>query len=225
MAISVRPANANDAQAIASVIQLSLGDEVQANHIQRVMSETDHASFVAVADEQVIGFVDGFLTNAQDGTLRWELDLLGVHPDFRGLGAGQKLIEVFTTAGKSYGATLSRALVAISNKPMHAAMTRTGYQLQPLEYQLMVSSGSGNETKLPENAYLIPVNTFTYRGIWLEGEITLQTISAANAIREKNKLDVIGAVVLTTDQTTLNTVNAAAFHLIGKFNWWTQAIE
>jgi GNAT superfamily N-acetyltransferase len=225
MAISVRPATANDAQAIATIIKLSLGDEVASNHIQGVMSENDHASFVAVANEQVIGFVDGFLTNAQDGTRRWELDLLGVHPDFRGLGAGQKLIEVFTTAGKSYGATLARALVAVTNKPMYAAMARTGYQQQKSMYKLWISSDSGNETQLPENAYLIPVNTFTYRGIWLEGEITTQTIDAANLIREKNKLDVIGAVMLTHDKATLEIIHRANFNFIGNFHWWHQAIE
>jgi GNAT superfamily N-acetyltransferase len=225
MTISVRPATPDDAQAIATVIQLSLGDEVQADHIRDVIGEDDHASFVAVADEQVIGFVDGFVTIAQDGTRRWELDLLGVHPDFRGLGAGQRLIEAFTAAGKSYGATLARALVAISNKPMHAAMTKTGYQLQPLEYQLMVSSANGSQAQLPQNSHLIRVNTFTYRGIWLEGEITLQTISAANAIREKNKLDVIGAVVSTPDKVTLEIIHRAKFNFIGNFHWWHQAIE
>ena len=224
MTISVRRTTQNDAQAIATVIQLSLGDDVKANHIQGVMSDNDHASFVALGDEQVIGFVDGFVTIAQDGTRRWELDLLGVHPDFRGLGAGQKLIETFTAAGKSYGATLARALVAVSNKPMHDAMTRTGYQRQAPEYQLLVSSANGKEAQLPDNAHQIPVKTFTYRGIWLEGEITSQVIQYANTIRQNYNWDVIGAVIATNDQETLDIVYAAEFQLIGKFNWWHQAI-
>jgi GNAT superfamily N-acetyltransferase len=220
MAISIRPATPTDAQAITSVIQLSLGNEVQPDHTEQVISEDDHASFVAVADERVIGFVDGFVTIAQDGTRRWELDLLGVHPDFRSLGAGRKLIESFTTAGISYRAILSRALVAVANKPMHAAMTKTGYQQQTPMYKLWISSGSGSEAQLPENAHLIPVNTFTYRGIWLEGEISTQIIHVANAIREKHQWDVIGTVVASDDRTTLDTIQCANFNFIGNFHWW-----
>lgn len=225
MTISIRHATSDDAQSIASVIQLSLGDEVQSSHIKQVIEEdNNHVSLVAEADGEVIGFVDGFPTIAQDGARRWELDLLGVHPNLRGLGTGQKLIETLTAMGKSYGATLARALVAVTNKPMHTAMTRTGYQRQVSEYQLLVSSASGKEVYLPENTHLIPVNTFTYRGIWLEGEITSQVIQYANTIRQNYHWDVIGAVIASNDQATLDIVCAAEFQLIGKFNWWHQAI-
>ena len=224
MSITVRPMTPDDATTVATVIAQSLGDTVQSEHIQSVIAEDDHASFVAVDDEQVIGFVDGFLTIAQDGTRRWELDLLGVHPDYQGQGAGKKLIETFTNAASQYGATVVRALVATDNTPMQAAMTKTGYERLSATYELHISSASGKVINSPETAHLIPVNTFTYRGIWLESDITQTAIDAATALRANYGWDVVGAVVSQNDIATLNTLCAAEFTLIKTFHWWHYSV-
>lgn len=220
MSITIRPMTTNDAATVSTIIQLSLGDIVETVHIQQVMAEDDHASFVAVDNEQVIGFVDGFLTMAHDGTRRWELDLLGVHPDYQGRGAGKQLIQTFTDVANDYGATIVRALVAADNVPMQTAMIQTGYQQQLDEYELHISSAARNQAKTPENTHLIPVNTFTYRGIWLEGEISLQAIQAANTIREKYGWDVVGAVVSQNNKSALETIHTAEFDFIKTFHWW-----
>ncbi|MDQ7027073.1 MAG: GNAT family N-acetyltransferase [Anaerolineae bacterium] len=220
MPLIIRPMTSADVITVSIIIQHSLGDTVQIQHIQQVIAEDDHASFVAVDNGQMVGFVDGFLTMAQDKTRRWELDLLAVHPDFQGRGAGKQLIQAFSDGANDYGATLVRALVAIDNKPMQTAMTKAGYQQQPNIYELHISSAAGKRAKPPENAHLIPVNTFTYRGIWLEGEISLEAIYAANAIREKYDWDVVGTVVSKTNHSALGTICAAEFDFIKCFHWW-----
>jgi GNAT superfamily N-acetyltransferase len=224
MPISIRPLTPDDATTVVTVIANSLGDSVQNVHIEQVMAGDNRASFVAVYDGQVIGFVDGFLTIAQNGTRRWELDLLGVQPDFHGRGAGKKLIETFTDAAKQYDATLVRALVATDNTSMQTAMTKTGYQRLPDVYELHIASAEGKAVNAPENAYLIPVNTFTYRGIWLEGHISQQAIDAANTIRTNHDWDVVGAVISQNDIAALDTVRAAEFTLIKTFHWWHYSI-
>src|SRR5688572_14573111 len=99
MSVVIRPAEAADTAGIAEVIRLSLGDEPDEALIKAVLGLTDHATLVGVDGQQVTGYASGFITHTLDGVQRWELDLLGVHPDYRRQGIGRGVIQACTEAG------------------------------------------------------------------------------------------------------------------------------
>ena len=216
----LRPATPDDAYTIAHLIKQTHGDEVETQHIQAVIAGDNHTTLVAEVDRKVVGFVDNFITIAQDSTRRCELDLLGVDVEFQGHGLGSQLIEASTKAGHDSGATLIRALVAATNTPMHRAMTKTGYQQQPVMCRLYISSEQGQRAKLPDSTHLIPVTTLTYRGVWIEGDISNDAIHAANTIREKHSWDIVGAVIPISDEAAIKLVEAADFNPVNHFQWW-----
>lgn len=61
------------------------------------------------------------MTYTLEGLARWEVDLLAVHPDFRGKGIAAQLVSPITKTGKARGANFARGLVEVENmaKPAH----------------------------------------------------------------------------------------------------------
>jgi GNAT superfamily N-acetyltransferase len=208
-----------NAQAIADIVQLAFHEQANPVHIQRLIASGEHQTWVAVADK-VVGFVDGFLTIAQDGTKRLELDLLGVHPDFTAQGIGKQLINAFSENVGS--ADIIRALVAVNNKPMQHAMLATGYQLEPQEQALYLVSDNAEKTQRSPATHLILVETFTYSGIWLEGEITIESIKAAQYQGQKQGVGVVGVVIPTENSKTVQVLQSAGFEHVKDFQWWTK---
>ena len=217
MPILVRAAMPQDAQTIAKIIQITHNEETSIEQIQRCIESGEHFSYVAVADN-IIGFVDGFTTVVQDGTKRGELDLISVHPDFTGHGIGKQLIRTFSENVQNVD--IIRALVAVDNAPMHRAIGVIDYQLNPQTQSLYIASENGENIVSPLESYLIPVETFTYSGIWLEGEISKEAIQSAQFQRKKRGYDVVGAVIPTQNAEAIKTVQNAGFEHVKDFQWW-----
>jgi hypothetical protein len=59
----------------------------------------------------------------------------------------------------------------------------------------------------------------TYNGIWLEGEITAQSIKVALNSRQ-NDSDVVGAVVPITDEFAIRALHSANFDFIKQYRRW-----
>ncbi len=91
----------------------------------------------------LIGFVDAFLTISEAGVLRWEVDLLGVHPAQRGRGVAAALIAASVKAGFAIGADRARALVRIENVASRKAFERCGFQAMEAEQILYVGDQMG----------------------------------------------------------------------------------
>jgi GNAT superfamily N-acetyltransferase len=227
MPVSIRRAVPQDAQAIVDIIAAAFHEEANPTHIQAGIEankhgtcEGEHLTFVA-EDEKVVGFIDGFYTLSQTRTCRLELDLLAVHPEHSGKGIGKALINIFGEAIED--ARLIRALVAVSNTPMHQAMRNTGYQMREQAMSLFISS-EGKTTTGHHQAHLIAVETFTYRGIWLEGIISKEAITTAHFVRESLNMDVVGAVVPSDAHSTIEILQASGFEFIKEFQWWEKRI-
>lgn len=220
MPITIRAAMPQDAQAISQIIDLAFHEQANSEQIQKLIANNKHHTLVVVSDK-VLGFIDGFMTIAQDATKRLELDLLAVHPDFTGQGIGKQLISTFTENTQDIDTT--RVLVATNNTLMRHAMKATGYQLDPQAQALYISSDSAEKTEISAEAHLISVETFTYSGIWLEGEITLEAIKSAQYQRQKQASDVVGAVISPENKDAIETVKSAGFEHVKYFQWWTKA--
>jgi len=217
MPILLRAAIPQDAQAIAEIIEIAFHEEANSGQIQRLIASKTHFSYLAEI-EKPLGFIDGFLTITQDGTKRLELDLLAVHPDFMGRGIGKQLIRSFSE--HIADADLIRTLVAVDNSPMHHAMMATGYQLIPQVHALYVSSENSEKAESPQEAHLIPVETFTYSGIWMEGKMSKEAIQSAQYQRGKRGFDVVGAVISNENKQAIAAVQQADFDYIKNYQWW-----
>jgi ribosomal protein S18 acetylase RimI-like enzyme len=224
MPISLRLAIPQDAQAISQIIDLAFHEQVNLQQIQKLILDASHYTWIAeiVKSKEVVGFVDGFMTIAQDGTRRLELDLIAVHPEFAGQGIGKQLIQAFSE--NVIDADIIRALVAVNNTAMQRAMTATGYQSEAQAHSLYISSNSAEKTNRATESHLFPVETFTYSGIWLEGEITRDAIKAAQYECQKQGYDVLGAVISTENNAAIELMQSTGFEFIKDFQWWTKIL-
>lgn len=215
--ILVRAAIPQDAQAIAKIIKITHYEEANPQQIERLITQGNHFTWVAVADD-IVGFVDGFITVSQNGITRGEIDLISVHSEYSGQSIGKQLIRTFSENVQNID--IIRALVAVDNTPMHRAIGVIDYQLNPQTQSLYIASENGENIVSPLESYLIPVETFTYSGIWLEGEISKEAIQSAQFQRKKRGYDVVGAVIPTQNAEAIKTVQNAGFEHVKDFQWW-----
>jgi len=222
MPVSIRHATVQDAPSIAEIIKLAFEEDASIPQIETCISKLDFHTCVADSDSKVIGFVFGFPTISIDGEKRIELDLQAVHPDYHGQGAGKKLINHFTQ--NVTDTDFIRVLVAAGNTRMEKALTRHGYSTDDILCGLYVSSESVEKSGIPENSHPIPVTTMTYNGIWLEGNVTGVTISAAFKQRQSDD-DIVGAVVAEQDTSAIEALYSSGFTFINHYRRWTVTLR
>jgi len=184
-----------------------------------VLRDPAHITLIAVLDGQALGFVDGFLTFAANGTSRWEIDLLAVHPRSQGQGMATRLVEASTDAGRKASARLARGLVGVENIPSQRTFARCGYTLEP-ELQALYISSTSAKAPVPEAAHLIPVSTLNYVGAWVEGTLSPESFAAGQAIHAQNNWDVVGAVIPLSEPASIWAAQAAGYTLVGYYRWW-----
>ena len=165
----VRFARPDDAEAIHQILQdtwkESLLFDVFAHHI----ASPEHQVFVAVEADEVVGFLSAFLVSCS--VPRWEIDLIIVRSASQGKGIGTSLIQEALTYGSHLGVRSAKASIRIDNYASQRAFSKVGFTTdahactlllwQPLAFKFVAH--------VPETVHLIPVDTLTYRGLWIEG--------------------------------------------------------
>jgi len=150
--------------------------------------------------------------DSPEGTLRWEVDLLGVHPDYRGRGIARELVEAVVEAGRGYDAQRARALIRIDNVASLNTFKRCGFSLDERVYDLYVADLAASEVAFPPDSHLAAVETLTYSGVWIEGELSLDALRFG---RTQAGSGIAGVVVpagsLAAEQ--------AGFERIGQYRW------
>lgn len=207
-----------DAPELARLIQAcELDDNPNADRIASVIRSTTRSTLVEVNEAGVlIGFVDAFMTVSADGVPRWEVDLLGVHPAYRGRGIAQRLINASVEIGRAQGAQHFRALIHMDNAASANAFQRVGFQSAPSTHELYISDQPADVPLTPsDKAHLIPVCTLTYSGIWIENDQSPQSLLAARAIRARYDWFIAGALLPSGIPTP------EAFAHVGTYRWWT----
>ncbi len=223
--LEIRRATTDDAPKIALVKSLTWPDEsVDVAQIARSIREPGHATFVATSAGAIVGFVDGFSTLSGAGVHRWEVDLLAVHPHYRGQGLGVRLVRTNTAAGRQRGVALARSLIHVENIASQRTFARCAYQLDDTLCELYVlpSANVKQGVQLPSDSHLVPVNTFNYRGLWLEmGGSPIGTLGRCGAGELLNGAwDLLGAVIPAEQVENERLAQAAGFIHVGQYQWW-----
>ncbi|MBZ0277604.1 MAG: GNAT family N-acetyltransferase [Anaerolineae bacterium] len=229
MNVHLRPAIVEDAPGIARLKQVVWADEVsESDRVARVIVSGKHSTLVAECDGEMIGFVDLFMTRSITNEARWEVDLLAVHPDCRGRGVGTALVQASTQAGQSLGATLARGLVQTQNIASQKAFERCGYIRDREAHILCVAGRPGtSDSDDGAGAIRIPVQTFNYTGLWLEGVLNPSVFAAARAALHiaPGNYELAGTLIPASNQALLDMAAESGYDHIAEFSWWQQSFR
>lgn len=190
-----------------------------------------------VGSGKVLGFIDGFMTEAPDGTKRWEIDLLAVDSEWQGKGIGKTLIAKSFEEARIREADLARALIRVDNLPCQRAFAYNGFRKRHPAFALFIcTKATENMTAaslLPHGAYLVLVDTCLYRGYWIEsldGNITAEVLESTISCLNNPKLatapdaEILGGLLpLRSDQDSLMDY-PQGYDLVGKFEWWEKQV-
>lgn len=219
MEYTIRVATNDDATAIAAVARAVWPEEpLDAASIGALIVGGARRTLVAVSGGAIVGFVDGFVTDARDGASRWEVDLLAVSPRAQGRGIGRALVAGSVAAGRELGAVRARALIRTANIGSERSFTANGFQPDPYESELWVADGiaiPGTDTGLT----VVSVHTFRYAGAWLEDV----TAAGIGALRPDTTGDIAGTVIPLSDGDALRTAAAVPMQCEGRFRFWHRA--
>ncbi len=219
MSLRVKAAAPFDAAHIAALIQATWPDDnADEQRITRVLAAGQHSTLMAWLDDTPVGFVDAFMSTSLDGYRRWELDLLAVHPDFRGRGIAAALVNQCTDIGAEQGSAWVRALTRQDNVAVHRVFAKCVYQDAAHQYVLAIADGIG-QIHGP-CAGCVPIETLTYSGVWFEGALDPVALDAAR--RAIPQGDICG-VLIPSGHNSLSDLTGLGYTCIGEYRWWKHA--
>ncbi len=222
MSVQLRPAKPEDAGAIARIAELAQVASIDADshRVRSLLAEGQ--TFVATIDGAIIGFADSFITPDPTGGDRFEFDLLAVAPAAQGRGVGGRLVAESLAAAADSGARHVRALVRCENAAMRKLCRRRGFTRHPESFALyVVDPQPVAPRKRKHDAWLIAVETLSYAGLWLEGELSQEAIDDAHWLASQGELTLIGAVIPSTARDVVELLEANSFINVGQYQWWT----
>jgi ribosomal protein S18 acetylase RimI-like enzyme len=224
--LMITPATSEDLTAVANLkARVWPAEAPVVDRIGQVLAQPDHRVHAArAADGTLAGFVDGFLTQAADGSLRWEVDLLAVDPVYQGQKIGQQLIAASIQAGRDAGAGLARALIQVENFASQGAFRRSGFHASGQIYRLLVSDQGASPAQVTK-PYLIAVTTMNYSGLWLEGDVTTTHLAAAEIERARLGCDLVGVLLPLRATDLLVEARWLGYRTVEHFHWWTLALD
>ena len=221
MNIAYLLATPSDIVALATIKHATWPDEEPLNPtiFAAALQTPGHQTHIVAVNGRSAGFISSFITQSATGEARWEVDLLAVHPDFRGLGLGNKLVA--TTLEAAPAVAFARTLIRVDNVPSQRSFARHGFRLSGSPVILHICSHpTPNTLPLPTTAHLVPVNTLTYRGLWLEGELSPAAFRSAQTECLRQQRDLIGALIPADDQPNQQAAQACRFVAVGVYQVW-----
>ncbi|MCB9454915.1 MAG: GNAT family N-acetyltransferase [Anaerolineaceae bacterium] len=229
MEITIRPAVVGDAAAIAAVKDAVWPEETsEPGRIARVIACGEHTSFIAEYGGQVVGFVDSFTTYSPMETARWEVDLLAVHPDQQGRGIGRALVSAASQSGHESGATFARALIQTHNTASQRVFARCGYRSDGVARDLYVATrGVAIPQPVFQDTNLIEVRTFNYNGLWVEGHLTIDSLSRAltRLAANSHEYGLAGVLISSCDAALTEAAMSLGYTLVAAFHWWRRDFD
>lgn len=128
--MEIRNATIADAKAIQWINKTSLGyDYPLEKTVQRItrLLEIEHPFFVACVDGKVIGYIHGEIYENTYCDTMINIMALSVDNDYKGQGAGRKLLETMEMWGRDHQYNMIRLNSGIEREKAHAFYEHCGY--------------------------------------------------------------------------------------------------
>ena len=172
--LDIRLANPGDAEAIHRILQETWEESLLFDVFMDHISSPKHQVFVAVDGGEIAGFLSAFLVPS--ATPQWEIDLIIVRSTNQGKGIGTSLVGEALTYGSKLGVPWAKASIRIDNYASQRAFSKVGFKTDTQVRSLFLWDPLACESTpdVPKTVHLIPVDTLTYRGLWIEGCIESQ---------------------------------------------------
>ena len=219
MTLRIRPAAPADHGAMSRIASAAFDEPI----LTDPLSTRNDLILVADLAGAVVGFCGSFLTRSAAGQTRFELDLLAVDESARGRGAATALIADSLAQAPLHEADIIRGLARQNNHAMQRILQRAGLAQSQRLYRLYVQSLKPSDARAggEHAAHLVRVDTLTYRGIWLEGELNTAAVSSARQIAMDETRSRIGAVIPAEDTATAALLRDCGLAVVGDYHWWT----
>jgi hypothetical protein len=107
----------------------------------------------------------------KNGKRRWEVDLLAVRRASQGQRLGQRLVEAACADERILGTPLARAAIRVDNIASQKTFENAGFKTDGEIHRLLTWTPTQDNGSIVYggSVTLVPVDTLTYRGLWLEG--------------------------------------------------------
>ncbi|PJF44611.1 MAG: hypothetical protein CUN55_03025 [Phototrophicales bacterium] len=224
MKIDYRVATLQDAKGIYEVQQATWPKEITSSqNVQNILLSEQHVIIVAAMEKHIVGYISCFATTRQTATY-WEHDQLAVHPNFRGKGIGYELITRAYDIGCIKGVDRHRAWIQINNIASQRVFSKHEFHTNIQLYQLFVckeSLSTASATSL--HGTLIPVQTLSYSGYWLEGTVSPNDFIAARHILSSHSKHIVGMMIPCHKHELIEAAKNANYQSIDFYHQWWRA--
>ena len=228
----IRRAIAEDKGAIAAIIAETWSQDLWERGFHAHIQAKTYSLWVAERQAEVLGFVSAFLTRSKSDQTRWEIDLLAVKSGHRGQGLGKRLIAACCQDGARHAVDRARALIRVENVASQAAFTTMGFRSSGQVHELLAwPPRRGVESSCPEAITLLPVDTLTYRGLWIEGLESLapperrRALKAARAVAARESRHNTGTVLPVAQTGWLTPQLRTEAIVQEQYDWFVKPIN
>ena len=235
--VHIRVATLDDAESIHGILQDTWGESLLFDVFTDHVASPEHQVFVADEAGEVTGFLSAFLVRS--AVPRWELDLIIVRSTSRGTGVGTALIQKALRYGSELGVRWAKASIRVDNTASQRAFSKAGFTTDAHVRTLLLWEPSACESAPTIRAAevseidLIPVDTFTYRGLWIEGFVESELSSqeqhaviraARNRVFQEDRLNTGAFIPDSLKQTIAPDLFTAATDF-GQYHRWHYAFK
>ncbi len=230
----LRRATCDDVDGIAAVVHDVWQEQILVDVCQAQVQDDACAAWVAIDGGDVAGFVSAFLTVGRGGVRRWEVDLLAVRRASQGQRLGRKLVLVACRDGARQDVAVARAAIRVDNVASQRAFEHADFRTDRRVHKLLVwfpklSDSPGDVGQ----ATLVPVDTLTYRGLWIEGltaegsdprEQQNALRAARSRVAREGRLNA-GAVIPVDEEYLLAAGLREQASVHGEYYWFVKAMQ
>jgi L-amino acid N-acyltransferase YncA len=232
--IALRKATPADVPGIGAVVRDIWGQDILPDVCEAQTHCQACALYVAAEGDDVAGFVSAFLTVDKDGNRRWEVDLLAVRPASQGQRLGQRLVEAACEDERARNISIARAAIRVDNVASRRAFENAGFRTDEEVHRLLLWTPTHDNGPViyGGSVTLVPVDTLTYRGLWLEGltawnvdvEEQRNAVQMARSIIAWEGRHNTGAMIpaVGSHRLAANLRDAAEMH--GEYRWFVRSL-
>jgi ribosomal protein S18 acetylase RimI-like enzyme len=233
--IDLRKAALSDISGIAAVVHDVWAQDILPDVCQAQIKDDACALWVAADGDDVAGFVSAFLTVGSGGVRRWEVDLLAARRASQGQRLGQKLVTAACRDIARHNVSVVRAAIRVDNIASQRSFENAGFATDRRIHELLLWTpklGDGPDI-CPRDVALVPVDTVTYRGLWIEGltsaglgaELQRDVVRTARSMVARKERLTTGAVVPVDEAHLLAADLRNQASVYGEYYWFVKRLK